>query len=43
LADKNISCVPFGKHLVRFVTHMDFTQNDLDYFEKEIKNITSLY
>lgn len=39
LADKNIACVPFGKHLVRFVTHIDFTDDDLSYFEKEIKSL----
>lgn len=37
LAAKNIACITFGKHFVRFVTHMDFTDNDLEYFEEEIK------
>jgi threonine aldolase len=36
LAKKNIHCIPFGKHLVRFVTHIDFTDEDLQYFEKQI-------
>ena len=39
LAEKNIACVPFGKHLVRFVTHIDFTDDDLAYFEKEVKHV----
>lgn len=39
LAGKNIACVSFGKNLVRFVTHIDFTDDDLEYFEKEIKNL----
>lgn len=39
LADKNVRCVSMGKHLIRFVTHIGFTQNDLDYFEKIIKAI----
>ncbi len=41
LAKKNIACVTFGKHLVRFVTHMNFSDNNLEYFEKEIKDINS--
>lgn len=39
LAEKNIACVPFGKHLVRFVTHIDFTDDDLEYFEKEVTHL----
>jgi len=39
LADKNVLCVSMGKHLIRFVTHISFTQNDLDYFEHVIKAI----
>lgn len=41
LADKNIDCIALGRHLVRFVTHIDFTDNDLEYFEKEIKHLKS--
>lgn len=39
MANKNIYCITFGKHLVRFVTHINFTNNDLEYFEKEIKSL----
>ncbi len=40
LADKNVLCVSMGKHLIRFVTHINFTQNDLNYFEKVFKAIS---
>ena len=36
LAAKNIDAVTFGKHLVRFVTHLDFTDAHLEAFEKQI-------
>ncbi|MCF8331101.1 MAG: hypothetical protein K9H84_01475 [Bacteroidales bacterium] len=36
MARKNILCVPFGKHLVRFVTHLDFTDKLLSYFEAQL-------
>jgi threonine aldolase len=39
MREKGIACVPFGKHLVRFVTHLDFTDNDLMEFERMIKGI----
>lgn len=42
LTTKNIYSVPFGKHLVRFVTHLNFTDTDLAYFKKEINNMNSL-
>ncbi len=29
--EKGIKCIPFGKQLVRMVTHIDFTDNDLEY------------
>jgi threonine aldolase len=29
--EKGIKCIPFGKQLVRMVTHLDFTDNDLEY------------
>ena len=29
--ENGIKCIPFGKHLVRMVTHLDFTDNDLEY------------
>ena len=34
-----IFAVPFGKHLVRFVTHLDFTENDLDAFKEAVGSI----
>jgi threonine aldolase len=37
LNEHKIASVPFGRHLVRFVTHMNFTDNDLEYFEQQIK------
>lgn len=37
LAAEGILAVTFGKHLVRFVTHLDFTDTHLDYFRKTIK------
>ncbi len=36
MAGKGINCVTFGKHLVRFVTHLDFTDQDLELFEKKL-------
>lgn len=29
--EKGIKCIPFGKQLVRMVTHIDLTDNDLEY------------
>ncbi len=37
LATKGILAVTFGKHLVRFVTHLDFGDEQLAQFEKTIK------
>lgn len=39
LADKNIKAVKFGKDLVRFVTHHDFGDAELEEFEKRIGTI----
>jgi threonine aldolase len=39
MKEQNIGCVVFGKHLVRFVTHLDFTDNDLENFEKIIRKM----
>lgn len=39
MAEKRVLCVPFGKHLVRFVTHLDFSDDDLEIFEKAINQI----
>ncbi len=36
---KGVLCVPFGKHLVRFVTHLDFSNEDLEAVEKAITQI----
>lgn len=38
-ANKNILCAPFGKHLVRMVTHLDFTDDMLTEFETIIVKI----
>jgi threonine aldolase len=37
LASKGILAVTFGKHLVRFVTHLNFDDEQLAQFEKAIK------
>lgn len=39
LAEMNVYCIPFGKHLVRFVTHLDFNDNHLMIFEEKIHKI----
>lgn len=36
LAQKGIRAVTFGKHLVRFVTHLDFTDEMLEELEKRL-------
>jgi threonine aldolase len=36
LEEKGIKAAPFGKHLVRFVTHLDFTDEHLGEFRKRI-------
>lgn len=36
MAAKGINCVTFGKHLVRFVTHLDFTDSHLEVFEQKL-------
>ncbi len=36
MAQKDILCVPFGKQLVRFVTHLDFTDEMLKEFEQRL-------
>jgi threonine aldolase len=38
-ASKGILCVPFGKKLVRFVTHLDFDDDQLDTFEEILKEL----
>ncbi|GAB3336719.1 GntG family PLP-dependent aldolase [Larkinella ripae] len=37
LAERDILGVTFGKHLVRFVTHLDFTDEQLSSLEQKIK------
>ncbi|RRB18248.1 threonine aldolase family protein [Larkinella knui] len=37
LARKGILAVPFGRHLVRFVTHLDFTDEHLENLELKLK------
>ena len=37
--EQNLGCVTFGKHLVRFVTHHDFSDEHLAAFERSIKQI----
>ncbi|TAE30819.1 MAG: aminotransferase class I/II-fold pyridoxal phosphate-dependent enzyme [Cytophagales bacterium] len=37
LAGKGIRAVTFGKHLVRFVTHLDFTDEQLEELERQLK------
>jgi threonine aldolase len=36
LHEKGIKAAPFGKYLVRFVTHLDFTDEHLEEFRKRI-------
>jgi threonine aldolase len=36
MAGNGIKCVTFGKHLVRFVTHLDFTDQHLEIFERNL-------
>lgn len=37
MQELDISCVSFGKHLVRFVTHLDFTDEQLEALELRLK------
>ena len=39
LEKREILAVPFGKNLVRFVTHLDFTQSHFDAFSEAMKTI----
>ena len=38
LSDNNIKAVPFGKQIIRFVTHLDFTDDMLDKLSHILKN-----
>ncbi len=40
LEAQGILAVGFGKGLVRFVTHLDFSSDELDLFEQQIKQIS---
>jgi len=39
LSEKGIMAVPFGKNLVRFVTHLDFSDDHLQRFEEIIQSL----
>ncbi len=39
LQEKGVMAVPFGKNLVRFVTHLDFTDSHLDQFCSILKEL----
>ncbi|MDF7819741.1 GntG family PLP-dependent aldolase [Runella sp. MFBS21] len=39
LSQKDIAAVTFGKHLVRFVTHLDFTDMQLEELGKSLKKV----
>ncbi len=41
LRKKEIHAVPFGSHLVRFVTHLDFTDQHLEQFSQALSEIAS--
>jgi threonine aldolase len=34
MSEKGLLCAGFGKHLVRFVTHLNFTDTHLEELEK---------
>ena len=39
LADRDIYAVKFGPNLMRFVTHLDFTDDHLTHFETSLRNL----
>ena len=39
MKEQGIGCVVFGKHLVRFVTHLDFTDENVEEFRKIIRKM----
>ena len=41
LQGRGVQAVPFGPGLVRFVTHLDFTENDLDQTCEVLNQIAS--
>jgi threonine aldolase len=38
LAEKGVLGIPFGEGLVRFVTHLDISDNDIDYVESVLRS-----
>ena len=38
MSEKELLCAGFGKHLVRFVTHLDFTDANLEALETVLNN-----
>ncbi len=40
MTELNIHCIVFGKHLVRFVTHLNFTDEHLNQFEKSVQLVS---
>jgi len=38
MAEKGLLCAGFGKHLVRFVTHLDFTDTHMEALERVLNN-----
>jgi threonine aldolase len=41
LREHDILAVPFGKNLVRFVTHLDFDERNVDEFESKLSKISA--
>ncbi|MBM3160363.1 MAG: DegT/DnrJ/EryC1/StrS family aminotransferase [Bacteroidetes bacterium] len=41
LKDLNILCMPFGPHMIRFVTHLNVCANDLNYIRESLRKINS--
>lgn len=39
LSEKNIRCIAINEQQIRFVTHLDVTDDDLDYFDKVVKSL----
>ena len=39
LAEKNIQCIAINSHQIRMVTHLDFTDDDLEITTKVLKEI----
>jgi len=39
LAEQGILCVPFGKGRIRFTTHLEITQDSIDYLDKNLPDL----